>query len=163
MNSSLVFLFVFFLFVLLYFFYRSRLGVVKLDSYFCRGSLLSKAELSFYESLLSSLSGLPYVVFVKVRLLDVVSPKGKSLVAFNKIKAKHLDFILCDIKNISPCLAVELNDSSHLSFDRKKRDEFLSSVLQSAKLPLLVFPAKRVYDSKQINVKIMSILNKPVI
>ncbi len=74
-----------------------------------------------------------YIVFAKVRLLDLVEPESgnpKYKTYFNKVKAKHVDFVLCDKKLIAKVI-IELDDSSHDAVDRKARDAFVDEVLQS--------------------------------
>ena len=87
--------------------------------------LLSKAERSFYGVLVQVVSD-NGIVFSKVRVADVISPK-KGLNrsdwqrAFNAVSSKHFDFIVCDPADCSIKLAVELDDSSHGSSKSKKR------------------------------------------
>lgn len=74
-----------------------------------------------------------YTVFAKVRLLDLVEPKRgnpKYKTYFNKIKSKHVDFVLCDKKLVAKII-IELDDSSHDTKDRKERDAFVDEVLKS--------------------------------
>lgn len=65
--------------------------------------------------------------------------------AFNRISAKHLDFILCDPQSCAVKLAIELDDASHDSAKRQARDTFLDAACQSAGLPLLRIRAARGY------------------
>lgn len=67
----------------------------------------------------------------KVRLFDLVEPrKGNPVVYTNKIRAKHVDFVICDEKLVARCI-VELDDSSHRASDREARDKFVDAVLTS--------------------------------
>lgn len=73
------------------------------------------------------------IVFTKVRLVDLISPRhnsndNKSL--FWKIQAKHVDFVICDEKINVVCI-VELQDNSHNRTDRIERDKFVREVLES--------------------------------
>ena len=73
------------------------------------------------------------LVFTKVRLLDIISPRNnqknyKSL--FWKIQAKHVDFVICDL-NINIVCVVEIMDSSHRDPSRIERDRFVREVLVS--------------------------------
>jgi hypothetical protein len=120
--------------------------------------LLSKAEKSFYDVLRLALNGKPFIIFVKVRLLDVIHPADKNITALNKVKSKHLDFLICDKNYISPVLAIELDDSSHVMLSRVERDNFLETALASARLPLLRFPVKRVYEINEIKEKMVEFL-----
>ena len=111
--------------------------------------LLSKAERSFYGVLVQAV-GSSGIVFSKVRVADVISPrKGQSRPdwqrAFNAISSKHFDFIVCEPTDCSVKLAVELDDSSHGSSKAQKRDDLLNGACQSAGLPLLRVKAARSY------------------
>ena len=88
---------------------------------------LSPAELSFYRVLVQVIPE-DTVVAVKPRLGDVrfVSRGSSGRWAFqNKIQSKHVDFLVCDAKTMTPRLAIELDDKSHERADRMERDEFV--------------------------------------
>ena len=112
-------------------------------------AFLSKAERSFYGVLVQAV-GSKGLVFSKVRVADVITPKkGMNRSdwqrAFNAISAKHFDFLICDPKDCSVKAAVELDDSSHDSAKRQKRDTLLNGACVSAELPLLRFKVARAY------------------
>ena len=120
--------------------------------------LLTRAERSFF-GVLHDCVGAEFFIFSKVRLADVFFiPRGVSSrqAAFNRIQSKHIDFLLCERDSVRPVLAVELDDSSHLRSDRRKRDEFVDSVFAAAELPLLRVRAKRAYDSVEIRKAVYS-------
>ncbi len=111
--------------------------------------LLSKAERSFYGVLIQAV-GNSGIVFTKVRVADVITPKkGQRRSdwqrAFNAISSKHFDFIVCEPTDCSIKLAVELDDSSHGSSKARKRDDLLNGACQSAGLPLLRVTAAKSY------------------
>lgn len=118
------------------------------------GSLFTIAERSFLGVLTQSVGG-ELSVFGKVRVADVISTiKGigaaDSQRAFNRISAKHFDFVLCDKNSLTVLCVIELNDSSHETSVRKKRDKFLRGVCSAANLPLIQVDAKRAYSIKSI-------------
>jgi ssDNA-binding Zn-finger/Zn-ribbon topoisomerase 1 len=121
------------------------------------GALFSPAERSFY-GVLNQVVRENAKIFGKVRVADVAVPKkGLSRSdwqkAFNKISAKHFDFLLCRSDDLSVICAIELDDRSHLSKKRQQRDEFLRGVCGAAELPLIQIPAKVGYvidEVKQI-------------
>jgi hypothetical protein len=81
---------------------------------------LSPAELSFYK-VLAQVVPADTVVAVKPRLGDILFvPRGTSgRWAFqNKIQSKHVDFLVCDARTMTPRLAIELDDKSHERADR---------------------------------------------
>lgn len=49
---------------------------------------------------------------------------------FNKVQAKHVDFVLCDKKMVARII-IELDDSSHNRPDRQARDSFVDEILEN--------------------------------
>ena len=124
--------------------------------------LLSKAERSFY-GVLTQAVGDKALIFSKVRVADVLAPqKGLNRSnwqqAFNKISAKHVDFLLCDPQDCAIKLAIELDDASHGSAKRQKRDAFLEQACESAGLPLLRIRAARGYGVAEIRQQVEAVL-----
>ena len=124
--------------------------------------LLSKAERSFY-GVLTQAVGDKALIFSKVRVADVLAPqKGLNRAnwqrAFNQISAKHVDFLLCDPQDCAIKLAIELDDASHGSAKRQKRDAFLEQACKSAGLPLLRIRAARGYGVADIRQQVEAIL-----
>jgi hypothetical protein len=118
--------------------------------------LMSKAEASFFGVLSQALAG-EFFIFVKIRLADLLYlPRGTAARQshFNRIQSKHVDFVLCHRDGIRPCLAIELDDSSHERADRVSRDDFVVRALSDAGLPLLRVRASRSYDVAQLRQEI---------
>jgi hypothetical protein len=112
--------------------------------------LTTQAETAFYRVLVQAV-GNRGLVFAKVRVADVISPENTTnrkqwQRAFNKISAKHLDFILCEPHTLKILGAVELDDSSHNRRDRQERDACLEQALASAKVPLVRVPVQADYS-----------------
>jgi ssDNA-binding Zn-finger/Zn-ribbon topoisomerase 1 len=117
-------------------------------------ALFTPAERSFL-GVLQHAVGNNATVFGKVRVADVVetAPHLKwrdQLRAFNKISAKHFDFLLCDKEDLSVACAIELDDASHNSKRRQERDEFLKGVCEAAGVPLIQIPAKSAYVISEV-------------
>lgn len=127
--------------------------------YRVRDDFLSPAELSFYQ-VLKNLLGSRMVIQSKVRLADIffVSQPQKYRTFFAKISQKHLDFLVCEAETMQPVFGVELDDSSHDTPSRKKRDRFVDEVFATAKLPLLHFRVKRSYNVSEIVEKVRPII-----
>ena len=120
--------------------------------------LLSQAERSFF-GVLERVVGAEHRLFAKVRIADLVwIPKGTGSWQrhFNRISAKHIDFILCDRDTVRPRLAIELDDSSHQRQSRRDRDDFVDRVLADAGLPLLRVPAQPAYNVEELRAKIIA-------
>jgi hypothetical protein len=114
--------------------------------------LLTKAERAFF-GVLPQAVGSQYFIFAKVRLADLVFiPRGTESRQshFNRIRSKHIDFVLCDPQVVRPLLAIELDDSSHKRSDRRVRDEFVDSALDAAGLPILHVAARASYNVRHL-------------
>ncbi len=119
-----------------------------------RNALFTAAERSFL-GVLDQASDGHYRVFGKVRIADVILPaKGldKSTWArtFNRIKAKHFDFVLCDPRTLDIKAVIELNDKSHSNSRRIERDELVGMACADAGLPLRMVKAQRAYSVEAI-------------
>ena len=115
-----------------------------------RNHFFSAAERSLYE-ILCRLTP-EHTVFAKVRLADLVRVQvsGREFwQRFDSIKAKHVDFVVCD-DTLAPVVAIELDDASQDEADRLARDQFVDSVLESAALPIVHVKARRGYVLDEI-------------
>lgn len=105
-------------------------------------ALLTNAELAFYQQLRPIAARLELHVLSKIRVADLVevqsglrkSDWGKF---FSKIRAKHVDFVLCCPDTLEPRLIIELDDPSHLRPERMERDRFLDTVFTVSGLRIL--------------------------
>ncbi|MBQ6839868.1 MAG: DUF2726 domain-containing protein [Oscillospiraceae bacterium] len=98
-----------------------------------REYLLSLNEKNQYWKLRQWADSRKMIVFTKVPLLDLISPR-RTQSNYNtllwKIQAKHVDFVICD-ENINVKCVVEVMDSSHNQPDRIERDRFVRGVLEA--------------------------------
>ena len=130
--------------------------------YRVRDDFLSPAELSYYQ-VLKSVLGSKAVICAKVRLADLlfVARPNENFSYVNKIRQKHIDFLICDAATMKPALAIELDDSSHNRARRKKRDLFINEALTAADFPLLRVTAQRQYSQQQVIDQLKPFLSKP--
>ncbi len=115
---------------------------------------LTNAERSFYGVLAEAIDGRG-LIFAKVRVADVLAPRkgldrSARTRAFNRISAKHFDFVICEPGDCSIQLTVELDDSSHSRAKRRDRDRFLDEACASAGLPLLRIRTVRAYSVAEV-------------
>ena len=127
-------------------------------------NFLSPAERSFYGVLDLAVSE-NFLLFTKVRVADVISPakgmnKSEWQSAFNKISAKHFDFVLCDKKDLSVLCVIELDDKSHAQKKVVARDKLLNSACKTADLPLIRFKAQSSYQRSVIEESLSTLLPK---
>ena len=116
--------------------------------------LLSLSEISFFH-ILKQIFPQEYNVFSKVRLADIISVKGKKWQqGFNKIKAKHIDYVITEASTSKILLAIELDDSSHNTERAQKNDMVKDNALKEAGLPLLRIKAQKNYNTESIKEEI---------
>lgn len=133
------------------------------SAYTSTAGLLTPAERSFFGVLNQALCS-QYHIFAKVRLADLVRPvpspsRSGWQTAFNRIAAKHVDFVLCDSKDLSVACVIELDDKSHDRFERGFRDNLVDSALADAGIPVLRIAARRSYSPGQIQEQVQTLLN----
>ena len=118
--------------------------------------LLSDHEMDFYKALKPIADNLQLSIISKVRMADLVKPtanyyreRSEYMSYFGKIKAKHVDFVLCDSDTLKVRLLIELDDKSHEVNRAIKRDEFVERVYQDTGYKLL-----RIYNNWDLEKKI---------
>ena len=87
------------------------------------------------------------MVCPKVNLGDIffVATPGAPRSATNRISQKHVDYLVCDPRTLTPLFAVELDDRSHDRPDRQARDRLVDDVFATAHLPLVRVPVQHAY------------------
>jgi hypothetical protein len=115
---------------------------------------LSENEKAFFKTLKASV-GHEYQIFAQVRLADLVQidpslDAASHQRALNRVACKSVDFVLCGALSLDPVAAIEVDDRSHLRFDRQQRDQFVNQVFKEIGLPLLRVRAKRTYDPAEL-------------
>jgi very-short-patch-repair endonuclease len=61
-----------------------------------------------------------------------------------------VDFAICDFRTLQVIGIIELDDSSHKSAARKRRDEFKDKALAAAGVPIVRIPAQRGYSPAEV-------------
>lgn len=111
--------------------------------YIRRTMLLAPAEQRFLVRLFQAV-GNEVVICPKVRLADVIEVRGDAIewqAAWNRIAAKHIDFLLVTADDYQPLLAIELEDARG-----ENRDEWLERAVTAAGMPILRIRARTDYD-----------------
>lgn len=101
--------------------------------------IFSDKEKYFYRDIKPIADKLGLLVFTKMRLADLLYiPNGteNSYTWFNKIKAKHIDFIITD-NDYKIKLLVEVDDPTHNRQDRKARDEEVDEIFRQQGMNVL--------------------------
>jgi hypothetical protein len=106
-----------------------------------------------------------YYVFPQLSISKLVTlPDNlkRNWALINKIDRKSVDFVLFDKNTLNPVIAIELDGSSHDSFGRQERDNFVDQVFSTAGVALIHIRRNDTgYDAEEISNKISSCLNSP--
>lgn len=124
-------------------------------------SIVTKTEKEFLKVLLAIIPAEDFYVFSKVRLADIAKVKkgtNNYMKHFNKIKSKHIDFLICDSVDFEPLLAIELDDPSHLTEEAKGRDHIKNKVLEAAEIPILRIKTQKKYNKESLWKDIINII-----
>lgn len=99
-----------------------------------------------------------YYIFPQVHIasiLEVKKGEPKWQTYFNKIISKSVDFVIFDKINISPILAIELDDHSHTYEKRVMRDQFVNKAIQDSGIKMLRFKNEELSNVSNIKSKIL--------
>lgn len=83
-----------------------------------------------------------YVIFPQINIDKIlnsneIGDKYLLRASRSRIDRKSVDFVIFDEQYLKPILAIELDDFTHLRFDRQKRDNFVNQIFAEANFSLL--------------------------
>jgi hypothetical protein len=114
----------------------------------------TRSEQAFYAELRKQ-AGERYAIFSKVRIPDFIEvdvnkykDRSRWQTFWNKIKSKHVDFLLCDPVTLRPQIAIEVNGKSHDTEKMITTDSFVGKVYESAGIKFLTFHVGENYSDK---------------
>jgi len=119
--------------------------------------VLTQHESKLYTDLLPVTHGTSLIILPKVRIADFIycQQGTRNYYAwFNKISAKHVDFLICDTM-FRPLLAIELDDKSHDRTAGIERDRFVDAVYSDAGLAVLHL---RGYEKEMLKERVFGII-----
>lgn len=99
----------------------------------------TRSEQEFLRCLNENIDRGRYLIFPKVRLADFVEVTAYGVESrswFNRIRAKHVDYLVWDIEKNSIAFAIELDGSSHNSEKVIERDAFVERLYSTIGLKL---------------------------
>ena len=167
-NSTLDVILIIGVFLLIFIAVLNSLGLVpgrKGGNYTKRQSLLTAEELQFFYVLRDCVNGRAEI-FVQVRLADIftvkkIGDKKEEHSHLNRIKAKSIDFVICDMQSLQFMFAIELDDKTHNRKNRQERDAFVNKLFQDNNIPLLRIPTQSNYNTESIKSKINQFFKEP--
>lgn len=118
--------------------------------YRLREPFLTSTERALFH-VLKDLMGSRYLICPKVGLNElfyIVRP-NENVHFFNKFFRKHVDFLLCDQKNVAPAFGVEIVRLSAKG-ETRESDKFMEDLFVDAGLPLVRVPSNERYDAVEI-------------
>lgn len=138
MDPNIIFLLIFLVILLLLKNINSKKNNTPKINYnnFKKTNLLTNREKKQYFLLREITDELDLILFTKVRIADLIVVKDQNYSDFNRIKAKHIDFVICD-QNINVVCGLEIDDSTHQRPDRVERDIFVNKLFKTCKIPLI--------------------------
>lgn len=122
---------------------------------YVRKSLLVKTEIDFHKALETALED-KFFILHQIglnRLLekaDHVDSKDWNFNYFNKIKAKSVDFVICNKENFEVLLIIELDGFNHYNFKKKERDNFVNNTLMEAGYNVLRIENQQGYSPEKL-------------
>ena len=125
--------------------------------------LMTQTEYKFFRALQEVIKD-QYVIIPQVALSRIIEVKNALerygsdswYSNFNRINKKSVDYVIFDKIYLSPLLVIELDDYSHNTFNRQKRDDFLDGALKAAGLNILHIRPEYNYDTVQLGQAIFS-------
>lgn len=115
----------------------------------------SKSEEEFFQKLYENLNQTKYYIFPKVRLADFIelsNPALKYQGWWNKIKSKHVDFLIWDMEIKTIAVAIELDGGSHNSYRMIDRDNFVDELYKTASIPLIHIKVESDFETEIKNI-----------
>jgi len=134
---------------------NEKLVEVNYQPYEKKRYFFTVTELKFHE-LLKGIIGDNYYIFPKVRICDIIEPKNKGKYAdFNRIKSKHVDFLICTKDPITSKIIVELDDRSHNVPIRQERDGFVDEIFANSGIPIVHIKVQYEYNKEEVTKRIL--------
>jgi len=114
---------------------------------------MSPAEKECFHALVAA-KGHEFCIFPQVHISHLVNGKiyGQNWRgAYRHIDEKSVDFVLCTKSDLSPVLAIELDDHSHDTPTRVARDSEVERIFREVKLPLLRLQNHGSFDPSELS------------
>ena len=124
--------------------------------YEAKNTLISKSEQSFYTAILSSVPE-DFCVFPQINLATFINRTDGA--RFQNELFRNVDFLITDAQ-YQPRIIVEINDQTHLTADRRERDEKVRKICEEAGIPIVKLWTSYGVNPAYIKEKIDEAINK---
>lgn len=101
--------------------------------YDIKKTLMSKSEQDFYSVIKAAIPD-GYCVFPQINLASFIDKTDDS--RFHNELFRNVDFLITN-KDFKPQFIIEINDQTHLTNERKERDEKVQKICEEAGIPIL--------------------------
>lgn len=101
--------------------------------YKLKKTLITKKEQEFFEVIKDSVPK-GYNVFPQINLAAIIEKTDNS--RFRNELFRNIDFLITN-ENYEPKIAIEINDQTHLTPDRRERDEKVKKICEEAGIPII--------------------------
>lgn len=125
--------------------------------YDVKQTLLTKSEKDFYYGIIAAVPQ-GYSVFPQINLAAFINRKDDA--RFHNELFRNVDFLITDA-TFKPILVIEVNDQSHLTPDRKERDEKVQKICEEAGIPILKLWTSYGVNVEYIRSRIIEIVTAP--
>ena len=100
-----------------------------------KSQLMTPVEAEFWE-VLKRVTPQGYFIFPQINLATFIDKTDGS--RFHNELFRNVDFLITDC-HFHPRVVIEINDQSHLTQDRRERDEKVHNICQEAGIPIVTF------------------------
>ena len=112
--------------------------------YEVKNRLISNTEQRFYEAILQAIP-VGYYAFPQINLASFIDRTDDA--RFHNELFRNVDFLITD-SNFHPVTIIEINDQTHLTPERKERDEKVRRICEEAGIPII-----KLWTSYGVNVE----------
>ena len=121
-------------------------------------TLISSSEQSYFEAIKACIPD-EYYVFPQINLAAFINRTDNS--RYHNELFRNVDFLITD-NQYFPKIAVEVNDQSHFSADRRERDEKVQNILEEAGIHIIKLWTTYGVNTDYIRGKITEMLSSPI-
>lgn len=122
--------------------------------YEVKKSLITQKEISYYDAIKKVMPE-GYNIFPQINLATFIERTDDA--RFHNELFRNVDFLITD-NDYKPCIIIEINDQSHLTNERKKRDEKVGKICEEAGIPIIKLWTSYGINSDYISKKITDTL-----
>lgn len=118
---------------------------------------LTKTEIKFVKTLEEITKKYNLIIMPQVQMQKILKANDKDIAAFNKIKAKTIDFAILD-NEYNYKMFIELDDYTHNYKRRIERDNFINDVMRKNNLNLKRIKVEKEYNKEKLEEYIREVI-----